>query len=293
MLSAMRPSPTPSISKSGLRDLQQAIRTACQSCGTRAIDSIFVGMGGISAPSDVEVVRGMLNGLDLNPAAVIGIDHDVRVALAGGTAGAPGIALIVGTGSSCYGRNAAGKSWRSGGWGYIMDDYGSGFYLGQQALEAVIRAYDGRGAATALTAPVLQALGLDDELGLMHSIYYPTLNFGGIAQLARIVVRVAEQDAVAYAIVERGCAELALMVKATADHLRLSGEFPVVPVGGLVSSGWYRERVAAAIAAAVPGALVSYPLVSPVVGAALLALEQVDQTLAPAALAQIEAALPQ
>ena len=79
-------------------------------------------------------------------------------------------------------------------------------FLGQQALEAVIRAYDGRGAATALTAPVLQALGLDDELGLMHSIYYPTLNFGGIAQLARIVVRVAEQDAVAYAIVERGCA---------------------------------------------------------------------------------------
>ncbi len=127
----------------------------------------------------------------------------------------------------------------------------------------------------------------------MHSVYYPTLNFGGIAQLARIVVRVAEQDAVARAIVERGCAELALMVKATADHLRLSGAFPVVPVGGLVGGGWYREQVAAAIEAAVPDAQVSYPLASPVVGAALLALEQAGLTLSPDALVQVESALPQ
>ncbi len=248
-------------------------------------------MGGISAPSDVDVVRGMLTGLDLNPAAPIGIDHDVRVALAGGTAGAPGIALIVGTGSSCYGRNAAGDSWRSGGWGYIMDDYGSGFYLGQQALEAVIRAYDGRGAATALTAPVLDALGLDDVLGLMHRIYYPTLNFSGIAGLARIVVSVAAHDAVARAIVERGCVELALMVKATADHLRLSGSFPVVPVGGLAGSGWYREILADAIRRAVPDAQVNPPQASPVVGAALLALEQIGLTLSPEALSQVEADL--
>ena len=89
MPSAMRPSPTPSISRSELQIYSKRFCTACQSCGTRAIDSIFVGMGGMSAPSDVEVVRGMLNGLDLNPAAVIGIDHDVRVALAGGTAGHP------------------------------------------------------------------------------------------------------------------------------------------------------------------------------------------------------------
>ena len=277
----------------GRANLHQAIREACQSCGTSAIDSIFVGMGGISAPSDVEVVRGMLSGLDLKPTASIGIDHDVRVALAGGTAGAPGIALIVGTGSSCYGRNAAGESWRSGGWGFIMDDYGSGFYLGQQALEAVIRAYDGRGAATALTAPVLEALGLDDVLGLMHCIYFPTLNFGGIASLARIVVSVADHDAVARAIVDRGCAELALMVKATADHLRLRDSFPVVPVGGLASSGWYREILTAAIRDAVPGAQVKTPLAAPVVGAALLAFEQIGVMLSPAALAQVESALPQ
>ncbi len=275
----------------GRANLHQAILEACQSCGTRAIDSLFVGMGGISAPSDVEVVRGMLSGLDLNLATPIGIDHDVRVALAGGTAGAPGIALIVGTGSSCYGRNAAGELWRSGGWGYIMDDYGSGFYLGQQALEAVIRAYDGRGAGTALTAAVLDVLGLDDVLGLMHHIYYPTLNFSGIAGLARIVVRVAEHDAVARAIVERGCAELALMVKATADHLHLSGAFPVVPVGGLAGSGWYREILTNAIHRAVPDAEVKTPQASPVVGAALLAIQQVGLTLSPEVLAQIQSDL--
>jgi N-acetylglucosamine kinase-like BadF-type ATPase len=45
-------------------------------------------------------------------------------------------------------------STRVDGWGYIMGDAGSGYWIGRSALDAVMRAYDGRGPATALTAVV-------------------------------------------------------------------------------------------------------------------------------------------
>ncbi len=43
---------------------------------------------------------------------------------------------------------------RVDGWGYIMGDAGSGYWIGREALDAVMRAYDGRGPQTALTEPV-------------------------------------------------------------------------------------------------------------------------------------------
>ncbi len=274
----------------GRSNLHEAVLKATHTCGVDAIDSVFVGMGGVISPTDVQVVHEMLTGLDFRASIPMSIDHDIRIALAGGTAGQPGIALIVGTGSSCYGRSAAGNSWRSGGWGYIIDDGGSSFYLGQQALAAVVRAHDGRGDPTTLTAPILEALGLSDILTLMHRLYYPTLNYSGIAGLARIVVQEAEVDGLARSIVERGCAELALMVKTTAQRLQFIDSVPVVLVGGLVSSSRsYRRVLEAAIQQAVPNAEVIAPMAPPVVGAALLALLQVGFSLSADALARIQA----
>ncbi len=121
--------------EAGRTHLHQAILSASQHCGgPQALDTLFVGMGGVVSEADRQVVYHMLDGLTLKPGILIGIDHDIRIALAGGTAGQPGIALIVGTGSSCYGYNAVGESWRCGGWGYILDDVGSAFYLGQQVF---------------------------------------------------------------------------------------------------------------------------------------------------------------
>jgi N-acetylglucosamine kinase-like BadF-type ATPase len=277
----------------GSRHLQEAIRTACGTCGgTEVIDSAVLGMGGVISPADVQVVLNMLTGIEFQPGAPIGVDLDIRVALAGGTAGQPGIALIVGTGSSCYGRNAAGEAWRSGGWGYIIDDYGSGFYLGQHALEAVVRAADGRGAQTALTQPCMSALGISDLNELMHRIYYPRLDHTGIAALAPIVVDVAEQDTVAQAIIERGCDELALMVEVTARQLALGADVLVVPVGSLGTvNPYYREVLERSIHRVLPEARIRKPIAPAVIGSAFLALEQIGITLTQETIAGLENAV--
>lgn len=265
----------------GSQNLQESIRIACQNCGgTEAIDSIFIGMGGVISPADVQVVLGMLLGLNLRPNIPIGVEVDIRVALAGGTAGQPGIALIVGTGSSCYGRNAAGEAWRSGGWGYIIDDYGSGFYLGQQALEAVVRAADGRNPPTALTEPCMAALGITDLNELMHRIYYPRLDHTGIAALAPLVVECAEHDATALDIIRRGCDELALMVEVTTNKLQLGSDVIVVPVGSLGTvNPFYRRELDEAIHKRLPQARIRQPVAPAVIGAAFLALQQLGVTL--------------
>ncbi len=278
----------------GTLHLQEAIRAACEICGgPGAIDTAFVGMGGANSPTDVQVVLGMLDGLGLRADIPLTVDLDVRVALAGGTAGQPGIVLIVGTGSSCYGRNAAGDSWRSGGWGYIVDDYGSGFFLGQQALEAVVRAADGRGQETSLTTACMEALGIDDVNTVMHRIYYPRLDTVGIAALAPLVVSAAEQgDAVARTIVERGCAELALMVSTVKGKLNLPDDVLVIPVGSLGTiNRFYRRKLEAAIAGLTPGARVRPPIAPAAVGAAFLALQQIGITLPADTLAQLENAV--
>ena len=269
--------------------LQEAIRQACQSCGGPAkIDSAFLGMGGVVSDADEQAVHQLLNGVGLRSGIPVGIDHDIRIALAGGTAGKPGIALIVGTGSSCYGRNAAGESWRSGGWGYILDDLGSGFYLGQQALMALVRAHDGRGPKTALTKPVMEALGLHDPNEIMHRIYYPRLDHAAIASLAPIVTGLAERDKVALSIIKQGCAALADMAVATVKTLHLPDDTLVIPVGSLATvSPIFRENLERALHKALPKVEIRAAFVPAVAGAAFLALEQVGVTLSEEALGRL------
>ena len=65
--------------------------------------------------------------------------------------GAPeriGIVVLAGTGSIAYGADRRGRTARSGGYGFLLADEGSGYWFGHQALRAVVRASDGRGPST-------------------------------------------------------------------------------------------------------------------------------------------------
>ena len=60
--------------------------------------------------------------------------------------------VIAGTGSIAYGRNDRNQAARAGGWGYMLGDEGSGYWIGRAALRAVLRESDRRGPATAAHA---------------------------------------------------------------------------------------------------------------------------------------------
>ncbi len=274
----------------GAENIRLAAEVAARSCGgLAAVDTVFAGMGGIASEDDIAVIAAMIDRIGLRKNIPIGIDYDVRIALAGGLGGAPGIGLIVGTGSSCYGRNAAGDSWRSGGWGFIFDDVGSGFYLGLQGCIAVIRAYDGRAPQTTLTEPLLHAADLRRITDLMHWAYHPALNISKIAALAPLVLQVAETDPVAYAIVGRGCDELCAMIGAVARKLSFFGDIPIAAAGSVVeNSTLTRKLLMEALQVRVPGAYLAPLIAPPVVGAAFLALQQLGVMLSADHLATLE-----
>ena len=74
----------------------------------------------------------------------VGSDLDSGLAAAFGLK-KPGILVISGTGSVVIGRNAAGQTARAGGWGHLLGDHGSGYWIAMTGLRAAMREYDRRG----------------------------------------------------------------------------------------------------------------------------------------------------
>src|SRR5512138_90050 len=114
--------------------------------GQRVMPSaICLGIAGVDRAEDQEVVLGIMDRIGYK-AAILGDD--------------PGIVVVSGTGSIAYGRNARGEAARAGGWGYVLGDEGSGYWIGRHALRAVVRHADGRGRETSLTPRLLRHFGL-------------------------------------------------------------------------------------------------------------------------------------
>jgi N-acetylglucosamine kinase len=258
--------------------IQRALREAWRQVGEppRSCDAVFLGMAGVVSEIDRVTIRKIAAELRMAPPRQIGVDHDIRISLAGSLAGDEGIALIVGTGSSCYGRRVNGREWRAGGWAHLLDDVGSGYYLGLQAMIAAVRDTDGRGAPTALSQCVLAALKLPDMQDIMRRLYHDGMSRAEIAALAPLVIEVAAAgDAIAGEIITRGVNELALMVKTVAEKLEFRLDKVLVSVtGGVAQTGpIYKEPLYAGIRRYVPTAQIVEPKLPPVLGAALLALE--------------------
>jgi N-acetylglucosamine kinase-like BadF-type ATPase len=70
---------------------------------------------------------------------------DMQIALAAAFGPGPGVIVIAGTGSIAYGRDAAGRAARAGGWGFAISDEGSAHWIGRSAVRAVLRAADQAG----------------------------------------------------------------------------------------------------------------------------------------------------
>jgi N-acetylglucosamine kinase-like BadF-type ATPase len=254
-----------------------AVRAARSAAGTgdAPLAGLFLGMAGVVSPEDRETVATMALANALAAPEKIGVDHDIRIALAGGLGGSEGIVLIAGTGSSTYGRRNDGRNHRTG-WGYLLDDRGSGYDLGRNAMIAAVMEADGRGPATSLSGIVQERLRYKHIDEILRILYHTGVPVAEVAALAPRVINEAEQgDAVARTILASGAAELARMVETVARALSFSGTpFRLAMVGGLVDHpGLYQDMVRDAIIRAVPGSEIVDPLLPPVLGAVLLARE--------------------
>jgi len=92
------------------------------------------------------------------------VTNDAVTAHVGALGGAPGVVVIAGTGAAALAIGADGSSCIVDGAGWWLGDEGSGAWVGADGLRAVLRAADGRGPATALSAAAVRRFGSLDAV---------------------------------------------------------------------------------------------------------------------------------
>src|SRR5208282_5946618 len=121
------------------------------------IRAICIGAAGAARPEIAAKIRSILAELTPEIAhANIEIVGDTVIALEAAFGAGPGVIAIAGTGSIVYGRDAAARTARAGGWGFAISDEGSGHWIGRRSISAILSARD-QGLETKLTSLVLQA----------------------------------------------------------------------------------------------------------------------------------------
>ena len=245
--------------------------------GDRAVvpSAICLGIAGVDRQNEAHTVGAIMRRIGHKSRVLV--VNDALIALVAGAKDAPGVVVIAGTGSIVYGRNAAGEAARAGGWGHMIGDEGSGYWIGREALAAVMRAGDGRGPATALTADVLAHFEIADVSHLPKIVYDRELPRVNVAALGPLVERVAAQgDAAAAGILERAAEELALAARSVATRLEMRGDaFTFHLAGGVFRAvPWLGAELPRRLVEIAPRCHVRILEEEPAVGAVWLALAE-------------------
>ena len=201
--------------------------------------------------------------------------HDSVTAFHGATGGRAGAIVIGGTGSVGYGEDGAGNSLRLGGWGYLMGDEGSAYWIALQAVRGIAAAYDGRAPKTALLRLLPEAVGAED-IRAFHTWLYGQESRSHVAALSKAVDEAAEAgDAMALSILAAAGRELGDLDVAVLERLGMGTGTPRVSyVGGVFRSRTVLSSFEAYVKERNPKADVAPPLLPPIGGAALLALRK-------------------
>ena len=263
-----------------LESVREAIDDAlgAASLDARSVAFISCGLAGVEASAKGSQIVAELD-------AVYGagksfVTTDARIALAGATRRSPdcpGIVLIAGTGAVAFGRNAAGDEARAGGWGPLIGDEGSAYFIAARGLAAVVRQLDGRGPATAISDLVFAQEGTQTSRELLSVLYRTDGTPSHLASYSPLVLAAARSgDAVAQRIVQDAGVELGLAVDAVIRRLKMEKEqFAVSTIGGtLGASELLLSALRSQLSISAPGAELRPPDFPPEIGAIRLARQR-------------------
>ena len=183
--------------------------------------AITVGMAGISNQTSVCFLQSTFS--ECNYCGELLLFGDQEVALNGAINGA-GAVLIAGTGSVCCGRDQYGHTFRTGGYGYLIDDVGSGYAIGRDILTAVVRANDGRYPETVLSEAVFKKLNTNSIRDIITWLYAPSTGKREVAEVATLLVSAFNaNDSIAIRIADQAANDLAELVFALWRKADLTG----------------------------------------------------------------------
>lgn len=269
----------------GAEQSARVIAALVKKCLTRVraddsrLAALCCGLAGVGREPDRRRMRAALKKMITlaarRPDAVI-IENDARIALEGAFCGGPGIILVAGTGSITYGRDVRGGMHRAGGWGRYLDDGGSGYAIGKEALRAFTAYLDGYGMHSRLFEILADRFGLKDQCSVIRAVYTGGLDLASIAPA--VLETAGNRDRLCSKIVEDAVSDLTRYAAAIYAKINKSGEcrrdkMPLVFCGGLIDSDTVlSRRLRARLKRQLPQIRIVEAAESPVAGAVRMAL---------------------
>jgi N-acetylglucosamine kinase-like BadF-type ATPase len=238
-------------------------------------------LAGLDSPAEEETFRDLVERRRWASRTVVG--NDTFALLRAGTERGWGVAVVCGAGLNCVGVGPDGRHARFAALGPTTGDWGGGFDVGLAALSAAARSEDGRGPLTTLEREVPAHFDLSKPLELAQALHLKKIPMRRLVELSPIVLEQAADDPVSAGIVDRLAAEVVALARVALTRLELTRQpVQVILGGGVLRSG--NTRLLGGIEAGLhelgPEIIVCVSASSPIVGAALLALDEVGAGLA-------------
>ena len=177
-----------------------------------------LGLAGANVPELAAALRNIPFGF-----ASMKLASDAEIACLGAHGGADGAILILGTGSQGLAL-IKGETKTIGGWGFLIGDDGSGAQLGRAAIRAALRAHEGWGPASPLTAQIMARFNASPSEMVIWAAQATPRDYGHFApwvlearrkgdQVAEVLINysLADVSAMIAALVALGASRVALM----------------------------------------------------------------------------------
>jgi N-acetylglucosamine kinase-like BadF-type ATPase len=233
-------------------------------------------MAGVDSPVEEDDLRAAVEEQGWAPTVRVG--NDTFAVLRAGTERGWGVAVVCGAGINCVGVSPDGRHARFPALGTISGDWGGGYDVGLAAIHAAARSEDGRGPHTSLERSVPAYFGLAAPHELAEEIHRKRIDGRRLEELPPVVFAEAQEDAVAAEIVDRLAAEVVALARVALERLELQRVPAEVLLGGgllQATNGRLLGAIEAGLHETAPAAVVRQAASPPIVGAALLALDEI------------------
>lgn len=242
------------------------LAAAVRAAAPEGAKCVLVGTTGLGSEDTAAALLAALH--DYGTESVY-LAHDSVTSYLGALGDHSGCVVAAGTGVVTLAAGAT-QAARVDGWGWILGDAGSGFWIGRRAIDMALRAYDKRGPATALLDLVRSDFG-DPSLAYLTLQADPN-RVARTAAYAKQVDALAPTDKIAAQVLKDAAAELVTSV--TTALRRVDGDEgdPVCMLGNVFRSEILTEAFRTGMAAAAP----THPIV-PALGTSLDGADLLDR----------------
>lgn len=197
------------------------------------------------------------------------------------TLGKPGVLVICGTGTSVIVGNLESEFTHLGGWGPLLEDKGSAYWIAVKAIRAAIADFENTGEETAITPTLCEWYEIKNIQGIVPLIYHPEFTRDKFAMLAaRIDKALGGKDKVYKNICEEAGNEVAnLTIKAIKKSKLDISPLPIFFSGGVLTYNHHAQKAFEKSLRDKFQIMLSQPKLPTVLGSTILALRESGITI--------------